>query len=154
MPFLSVFAMSAFEEVSRSLPSDAEPIPFFSLPYPVLEMIIEYMGCGGDDDPETYGNSLLVMSEVMPFCTMMILLWFRSCFVHTRSVARLRMAVTFPFDFNGTAQLIRTRLCRVCSKRTRGAIGLVMHYIDHHPREWDSLGHSLEHNLMPLPFPF
>ena len=61
MPFLSVFAMSAFEEVRLSLPSGAEPIPFSSLPYLVLELIIEYVGCGGDAEPETYGDSLLVM---------------------------------------------------------------------------------------------
>ena len=148
--------MSAFEEVSLSLPSDAEPIPFSSLPYLVLEMIVEYVGCGDVDEPETYGDSLMVMTEVMPFCTEMILRWFRARFVHTRSVARLRLrlAVTFPFDFNAPAKLIRTRLCRVCSKRTRGAVGLVMHYVDYHPREWDSLGHSLEHNRMPLPLPF
>ena len=137
MPFLSVFAMSAFEEVPLNLPSGAEPLLFSSLPYLVLELIIEYVGCGGDAEPETYGASLLVMSEVMPVCTEIILRWFRSRFVHMRSVARLRlrMAVTFPFDFNATTQLFRTRLCRVCSKRTRGATGLVMHYIDHHPRE-------------------
>ena len=156
MTFISVFAMSGFEEVPLNLPSDAEPIPFASLSFLMHELIIEYVGCGGDDEPETYGASLLVMSEVMPFCTEMILRWFRSRFVTMRSVARLRlrMAVTFPFDFNATTQLIRTRLCRVCSKRTRGAIRLVMHYIDHHPREWNSLGHFLEHNRMPLPLPF
>ena len=57
MLFLSAFAMSAFEEVSCSFPSNAEPIPFSSLPYLVLEMVIKYVGCGGDDEPETYGNS-------------------------------------------------------------------------------------------------
>ena len=76
MPFLSLFTMSAFEEVSRSLPSDAEPIPFSSLPYLVLEMIVEYMGCGDVDEPETYGDSLLVMTEVMPFFSEMIIRWF------------------------------------------------------------------------------
>ena len=87
MPFLSVFAMSALEEVSRSLPSAAEPIPFSSLPHLVLEMIVEYVGCGDVDPPETYGDSLLVMTEVMPFCSEMILRWFGARFVHNRSVA-------------------------------------------------------------------
>ena len=82
MPFLSVFAMSAFEEVPLNLPSGAEPIPFSSLPFLVIELIIEYMGCGDDDEAETYGASLLVMSEVMPFFTEMILRWFCSRFVH------------------------------------------------------------------------
>ena len=152
MPFLSVFAMSAFEEVSRSLPSDAEPIPFSSLPHLVLEMIVEYMGCGDVDRPETYADSLLVMTEVMPVCTGMILRWFRARFIHTRSIARLRMrmAVTFPFSFVAPAELIKTRLCRVCPKGTCGAIWMVLHYIDCHPREWSSLGQSLDHNRMPL----
>ena len=77
--------MSAFEEVPLNLPNGAEPIPFSSLPYLVLELIIEYVGCGCDAEPETYVDSLLVMSEVMPVCTEMILHWFRSRFVHTRS---------------------------------------------------------------------
>ena len=130
MPFLSVYAMLAFEEVSRSLPSDAKSIPFSSLPYLVLEMIV-------------------VMTEV-------IIRWFWAHFVHTSSVAMLRwrLAVTFPFDFNAPAELIRTRLCRVCTMRTRGSFRLFMHYVDYHPREWSSIGHSLEHNRMPLPLPF
>ena len=119
-------------------------------------MIVEFVGCGDVDRPETYGDSLLVMTEVMPVCTEMILRWFRARFIHTRSIARLRMrmAVTFPFSFVAPAELIKTRLCRVCPKGTRGAIGMVSHYIDCHPREWSSLGHSLDHNRMPLPLPF
>ena len=119
-------------------------------------MIVEFVGCGDVDRPETYADSLLVMTEVMPVCSQMIRRWFGVRFIHTKSITslRFRMAVTFPFSFVAPAELIKTRLCRVCSKGTRGSVGLVMHYVDCHPREWSSLGHSLDHNWMPLPLPF
>ena len=53
-PFFSVFAMSAIEEVPLICPFGAEPIPFLSLPVLVHELIVEFIGGGGEDVPETY----------------------------------------------------------------------------------------------------
>ena len=150
--------MSA-QKVSHCLP--AVPVPFSSLPLLVLKKIVEFVGSGDVDRPETYGGSLLVMSEVFPVCLHLIQRWFEVRFVHTKSIDRLRyrLAVALPFSpaltpVHHQLQLIKTRLCRVCNTGTRGAFWMTEHYKYCHPREWVSLGQSLDHNRMPLPLPF
>ena len=147
--------MSA-QEVSHCLL--AVPVPFSSLPLLILEKIVEFVGSGDVDQPETYGDSLLVMAEVFPVCSTLIQRWFEVRYMHTKSIAHLRyrLAVALPFSpsLHLQLELIRTRLCRVCNTGTRKAFRLITHYKDCHPREWISLGQSLDHNRMPRPLPF
>ena len=46
---------------------ESEPIPFLSLPEPVHEHIVRYVGAGGENVPESYGASLVVLVGVMPY---------------------------------------------------------------------------------------
>ena len=109
--------MSANAVVPLLSPLDAEQIPFLSLPVLVHEHIVRFVGSGGKNVPETYGTSLIVLAEVMPFYEEMVHRWFSAKFVTMLTVPglRLRLRVAFPYTFNPSPQLIQACLCRVCS---------------------------------------
>ena len=49
-----------------SLP-ESNPILFLSLPEPVHENTVRFIGGGCEDVPESYGASLIVLAGVMPY---------------------------------------------------------------------------------------
>ena len=59
-----VFAMSTNAVVPLLSPLGAEQIPFLSLPVLVHEHIVSFIGGVGEDVPETYGASLIVLADV------------------------------------------------------------------------------------------
>ena len=77
----SVFTMSAHAVVPQLTPPEAEPIPFLSLPEPVHENIVRFVGGGGDDVPESYGASLIVLAGVMPYYDELVQRWFSARFI-------------------------------------------------------------------------
>ena len=141
-PLSSVFAMSTNVVVPLISPLGAEHIPFLSLPVLVHEHIVNFIRGGGEDVPGTYGASLMVLADVMPFFEEMVHRWFSSRCVTMLTVSglRLRLSIAFPYTFNASPQLIRALLCRVCSFRSRTAFALIQHSFDVHPSEWDSPG--------------
>ena len=58
--------MSAYTVVSLLGSLGAEQIPFLSLQVLVHEHIVRFVGSVGEDVPETYGASLMVIADVMP----------------------------------------------------------------------------------------
>ena len=58
-----VFAMFS-QKIIHCVP--ANHFPFSSLPYPAMKEIVEFVGGGFPDHPETYGDSLLVMVKMFP----------------------------------------------------------------------------------------
>ena len=111
--------MSA-QEVSHCL--FAVPVPFSSLPLLILEKIVKFVGSGDVDQPETYGDSLLEMSEDFPVCLTLIQHWFKMRFMHTRSITTLRYRLAFAIPISPSLhlqlELIRTGLCCVCNTGT------------------------------------
>ena len=115
--------------------------------------VVRFVGGGGEDVPETYGVSLIVLAELMPYYEEMVQRWFSARFITmlTGPGLRLRLRVAFPYTFNATPQLIQARLCQICSFRSRTGFALIQHIYDEHPDEWENLGRSLMHNRMLLP---
>ena len=59
--------MSTHAVVPLLTPLDVEQIPIISLPVLVHKHIVRFFGGGGEDVPETYGASLVVLGGVMPY---------------------------------------------------------------------------------------
>ena len=135
-----------------SLP-ESEPILFLSLPEPVHENIVRFVGGGGEDVPESYGASLIVLNGVMPYYKELVKRWFSARYITMLTISKLRLRLSSAFSptFNASPQLIQARLCRICSFRARGSAAVVLHKFEDHPIEWENLGRSLRHNRMPWP---
>ena len=58
-----------------SLP-ESDPIPFLSLPEPVHKNIVRFLSGDGEDVPECYGASLIVLAGVMPYYKELVKRWF------------------------------------------------------------------------------
>ena len=133
----------------------ANHFPFSSLPYPAMKEIVEYVGSGSPDHPETYGDSLLVMAKMFPSSSTLVEKWFEVRFLHTRSIATLRYRLAYAIPYSPSLQLqnvlIKIRLCRFCNASFRKEHGLTAHCLDKHPAEWIAIGKSLTHNRMPRP---
>ena len=103
----------------------------------VHEHIVRFVGGGGEDVPETYGASLIVLAGVMPYYEDLVQRWVSARFITILTVPglMLMLRVTFPYTFNVTPQLIQARLCRVCSFRSRTAFALIQHTYDEYLNE-------------------
>ena len=145
--------MSSHAIVSLLPLSESEPILFLSLPDPVHENIVRFVGGGGEDVPESYGASLIVLAGVMPFYEELVKRLFSARYItmKTTDKLRLRLSSAFPPTFNACPQLIQACLCWICSFRARGSWALIQHTFDEHPVEWENLGRILGHNRIPGP---
>ena len=87
---------------------------------PVHEHIIQYVG-GTNEDPETYGSSLVTLAEVFPYFEPLVDLWFAAHFITMKTIGQLcvqmcsySVYLSFP---NASPPIIQSRICRVCSHR-------------------------------------
>ena len=121
---------------------ESEPILFLSLPELVHENIVRFVGSGGEDVPESYGASLIVLAGVMPYYEELVKRWFSARYITMLTISKLRLrpSSAFPPTFNACPQLIQDRLCRICSFRAHGSWDVIQHTFDDHPVEWENLG--------------
>ena len=68
--------MSAHALVPQLPLPDSEPIPFLSLPEPVHKNIVRFLSGDGEDVPESYGASLIMLAGVMPYYKELVKRWF------------------------------------------------------------------------------
>ena len=63
---------------------------FLALPEPIHEHIIRYAG-GINEDPETYGSSLVTLAEVFPYFEPLVDSWFAARFITMKTIGQLRV---------------------------------------------------------------
>ena len=140
---------------SQKICVPANHFPFSSLPLLPMSEIVEFVGGGFPDNPETYGASLLVMVKMFPSSKDLVEKWFAVRFLHTRSITFLRYRLAYAIPYSPSLRLqnvlIKIRLCRFCDASFRKDYGLITHCEESHPGEWIAIGKSLTHNRMPRP---
>ena len=123
-----------------------------ALPEPVHKHILRYIG-GTNEDPETYGNSLVTLAEVFPYFEPLVDRWFAARFITMKTIGQLcvqmcsySVYLSFP---NAAPPIIQSRICRGCSHCFHFKFGLEEHMTSFHHAKWENLGHRLDHNWMP-----